>query len=126
MAFEISGKLFLKEDTVVVSDRFKKREFVVLKEENNAGSIFTDYIKFQLTQDRCNLIDDVQVQDDVKVSFNVRGTKWEKNGNTSYFNNLDAWRIEKSTVSSNSTSAGAPEFAGSTPSFSDNKEDLPF
>ena len=129
MAFELTGKLFIKEDTNVISDRFKKREFVVLKEENNGGSIFTDYIKFQLTQDKCNLIDNMQLQDDIKVSFNLRGTKWEKNGNVSYFTNLDAWRIEKvGAESANGGGTEVPAFNGAdAPAFgADDDGDLPF
>ena len=128
MAFEITGKLFLKEETNIISDRFKKREFVVLKEENNGGSIFTEYIKFQLTQDKCSLIDSAQLQDDIKVSFNIKGTKWEKNGNVSYFNNLDAWRIEKVSADSAEPSQSAPSFsaAADTSFGSDDDGDLPF
>ncbi len=129
MAFELSGKLFLKEETNVISDKFKKREFVVLKEENNGGSIFTEYIKFQLVQDKCNLLDNVQLQDEVKVSFNIKGVKWEKNGNVSYFNNLDAWRIEQlsSSAASSTTSNEVPSFNGASASFdADDNGDLPF
>ena len=129
MAFEVTGKLIVKEETNVVSDRFKKREFVILKEENNGGMVFTDYIKFQLIQDKCDLINDVQLEDNLKVSFNLRGNKWEKNGSTSYFTNLDAWRVEKV----GDQAGGAPEapsFPGqeSEPfSSSDSSgEDLPF
>jgi hypothetical protein len=95
MSFEISGKLIEKFDTVKVSDRFKKREFIIEKTESNGGMEFTDHIKFQLTQDRCNLIDAMNLNDDIKVNFNIRGNKWEKDGKVSYFTNLDAWRIEK-------------------------------
>jgi len=95
MSFEISGKLIEKYNTIQVSDRFKKREFVIEKTESNGGMEFTDSIKFQLTQDRCSLIDTVQVNDEIKVSFNIRGNKWEKDGKVNYFTNLDAWRIEK-------------------------------
>jgi hypothetical protein len=31
------------------------------------------------------------------VHFNLKGRKWEKDGNTMYFNMLDAWRIENDT-----------------------------
>ena len=31
----------------------------------------------------------------IKVKFNLRGRKWEKDGKTNYFNSLDAWFIEK-------------------------------
>jgi uncharacterized protein DUF3127 len=30
----------------------------------------------------------------LKVSFNIKGRKWEKDGKVAYFTNLEAWRIE--------------------------------
>lgn len=95
MSYEIVGKLIEKEKTVQISEKFRKREFVIEKSENNNGMVFTDSIKFQLTQDRCSLIDPVAINDEIKVTFNIRGNRWEKNGKVSYFNNLDAWKIEK-------------------------------
>ena len=117
MSFEISGKLIEKYNTIQVSDRFKKREFVIEKTESNGGMEFTDSIKFQLTQDRCSLIDTVQVNDEIKVSFNIRGNKWEKDGKVNYFTNLDAWRIEK-------TQQNAPVDDDMTPPPS--MDDIPF
>ena len=95
MSFEISGKLIAKYETSVVSDKFKKREFVLEKKENSGGFEFVDYIKFQLIQDKCAILDPYQTGAELKVSFNLRGRKWEKDGNTSYFTNLEAWKIEK-------------------------------
>ena len=95
MSFEISGKLIEKYNTVQVNDRFKKREFVIEKTESNGSMEFTDHIKFQLTQDRCNLVDNIELNDEVKVNFNIRGNKWERDGKVNYFTNLDAWKIEK-------------------------------
>ncbi|MDP4187798.1 MAG: DUF3127 domain-containing protein [Bacteroidota bacterium] len=95
MSYEIVGKLIEKEKTIQISEKFRKREFVIEKSENNNGMVFTDSIKFQLTQDRCSLIDPVAINDEIKVTFNIRGNRWEKNGKISYFNNLDAWKIEK-------------------------------
>jgi hypothetical protein len=31
----------------------------------------------------------------VKVLFNIKGSKWEKEGKTNYITNLDAWKIEQ-------------------------------
>ena len=121
MSYELEGKLFVKEDTTVISDKFRKRDAVILKETNNAGQVFTDHVKFQFTQDKCDLLDAYNVGDEVKISFNIRGNKWEKNDKTSYFNNLDAWRIEK---------VSEPSYPQTTPNpqIGDDKkvDDLPF
>ncbi|MFP4023692.1 MAG: DUF3127 domain-containing protein [Thiohalospira sp.] len=128
MSFEISGKLIEKYNTVQISDRFKKREFVIEKTESNGGMEFTDHIKFQLSQDRCNLIDSINLNEEIKVSFNIRGNKWEKDGKVSYFTNLDAWRIEKVTSQSQDNT---PDDMPPPPSLEDmpdanEPDDLPF
>ncbi len=99
MSFELAGTLIEIFDVVQVSDTFRKREFVVEKTENQGGMEFTDHIKFQLTQDRCNLLDKFKLQDEIRVSFNIRGRRWVKDNSVSYFTNLEAWRIEKTAES---------------------------
>lgn len=132
MAFDITGKLIEKFDTQQVSDKFKKREFVIEKEDNNGGMMFVDTIKFQLTQDRCNLLDPFSLHDEIKVSFNIKGNKWEKEGKVNYFTNLDAWRIENSSGASQSApsqgSAKADEFPTTEPfaAADSDTDDLPF
>lgn len=95
MAFELTGILYDKMDTQNVTDSFRKREFIIEKKEMVGSSEFVDLIKFQLTQDRCELIDGHNQGDEIKVSFNIRGRKWEKDDRVAYFTNLEAWRIEK-------------------------------
>jgi len=89
---------------------------------------FTDHIKFQLTQDRCNLIDNIEVNAEIKVNFNIRGNKWEKEGKVNYFTNLDAWRIEKAQDLSQSNfpsdNTPPPEMDSMPPE--SESDDLPF
>ena len=94
MAFEIVGKLIEKYPVAQITDTFKKREFVVEKVEQVNGKNFPNYIKFQLLQDKTSLIDNFSLQQEIKVFFNVRGSKWNKNGVDNYITNLDAWKIE--------------------------------
>lgn len=94
MSLEFKGILIEKYNAIQVSDKFRKREFVLEKNEKNGDYEFTDTVKFQLTQDRCSLIETVNVGDEITVVFNVRGNKWEKDGKVNYFNNLDVWKIK--------------------------------
>ncbi len=128
MSFEISGKLIEKFDTVVISDRFKKREFVIeIKESTPNGFEYVETIKFQLTQDKCDSLDSVNLNDDITVHFNIKGKRWEKNGQVNYFNNLDAWRIEKQSASAPApTAAPSHTAADIPPEEQDNTDDLPF
>jgi len=56
----------------------------------------TDYVKFQSTGDKCDILNRYSTGDIATVHFNIRGNRWEKDGKVSYFTNLDAWRIESS------------------------------
>ena len=95
MSLEITGVLLQKYDTVSVSHKTQKREFVIEMKEEINGNIYTNYGKFQLMQNKCQIIDRFKVGDSVKVSFNIKGAKYEKDGKVNYFSNLDAWRVEK-------------------------------
>ena len=95
MSYELTGKLLEKFNPIQRTETFKIREFVIEKSEEVNGKTITNFIKFQCVQDRTNIIDRVNVGDEIKVYFNIRGSKWEKEGRTSYFSNLDAWRIEQ-------------------------------
>ena len=95
MNLEITGKLVEKYDTHIVSERFKKREFVLELVEDVNGSPYTNYAKMQLVQNKCDILDRFQIGDTLKVNFNIKGNRYEKEGRTNYFSNLDAWRLDK-------------------------------
>lgn len=135
MSFEIKGRLAEKFETQKVSDRFQKREFVLeIKSTGSSGYEFVDFIKFQATQDKCVLLDQFNVDDIVNVSFNLRGRKWEKDGQVSYFTNLEAWRIDKIQQQTGESSHGTPAhmpdedapFPSQPPESDSGIDDLPF
>lgn len=95
MGYELTGKLIVKFDTAQRTETFKVREFVVEKTEEINGKAISNYIKFQCVQDRTNIIDRVNTGDEIKVYFNIKGTKWDKDGRIAFFTNLDAWRVEQ-------------------------------
>jgi hypothetical protein len=94
MSLELTGVLEKKNETQVVNDKFRKREFVIALNEEINGNTYTNYAKMQLVQNKCDILDKFNEGDTVKVSFNVKGNKWEKDGKINYITNLDAWRVE--------------------------------
>lgn len=126
MAFEIVGKVIDIAPVNQVSDKFKKREFVIEKKETGGTAVFIDYIKFQLLQDKCDLINDSYMNEEVKVSFNVKGNKWERDGKVNYFTNLDAWRIERVSGTSRDQAPSPRPTIEDLPPESDDLSDLPF
>lgn len=129
MSYELTGKLLIKFDTTQRTETFRTREFVVEKSEDINGKLVTNYIKFQCVQDRTGIVDRVNQGDEIKVHFNIRGSKWEKDGKVSYFNNLDAWRIEQILKPANGADADNDFFEPLdtfTSSSQDATDDLPF
>ena len=124
MNYEVTGKLILKEDIQQVTASFQKRDFVI-EVENERNPQWNDFIKVQLTQDRCDLLQNVSEGELIKVHFNLRGRKWEKDGKVSYFTNLEGWRIEKVTVENEVPAM--PEYkVEDIPPIEGSPDDLPF
>ena len=130
MSYELEGKLIEKFDMQVISDKFRKREFVIEQITTNYGREFVEQIKFQLTQDKCTEIEPFQVNDSLKVTFNIKGKRWEKNGSVSYFTNLEAWKIEGQNQLQSSDDVPFASTAeipvGNMPVEDDSMDDLPF
>lgn len=132
MSYELTGKLVAKFDTVQRKETFKTREFVVEKTDDIGGRTISNFIKFQSVQDKTAIVDRVNVGDEIKVHFNIKGTKWEKDGKTTYITNLDAWRIEQILQGGDASPKAGPDndylepldtFTATSP---DAIDDLPF
>ena len=129
MSLETKGKLYLKYDAQQVTEKFKKREFIL---ELTSG-MYSEYIKFQLTQDKCSLIDKFNQGDEINVKFNLRGRPYtSKTGETTYFTNLEAWSIDGANTQAQATQGKSNEVPmpgekdmGFTNSF-DEDDSLPF
>lgn len=88
----VTGKILEIFDTQNISNTFKKREFVLEYAENPQ---YPEYIKFEMIQDKCALLDGLNVGDTVNVFFNLKGRKWtDPKGEVKYFNSLQAWKFE--------------------------------
>jgi hypothetical protein len=92
MSFEIEGVLHKKFDTENKTDTFQAREMILEIQDGN----YPQFIKFQLVQDRCSLIDNYSEGQKIKVSFDLRGREW----NGKYFTNLNAWKVQEADTPS--------------------------
>jgi hypothetical protein len=91
---EITGKLVSKKATEQITDTFKKREFVIEYAENPE---YPELIKFELINDKCDIIKDYAKDQVLTVGFNLRGRKWTNpKGEDVYFNTLNAWKVNAS------------------------------
>jgi hypothetical protein len=119
MSFEIEGKLHKKFDKEQKSGTFQTREFVLLDESTQ----YPQYVKFQLVQDRCEIIDNIDEGSMIKVYFDLRGREWQGK----YFTNLQAWRVEAAGQGAKPKTGG--DFPSSPPPGNEDGtsyDDLPF
>lgn len=128
MSFETEGKLHKMYDQEVKGESFRVREFVIETQDQ-----YPQFVKFQLTQDRCDLLNDYNEGSMIKVSFDLRGREWQGR----YFTNLNAWRIAAAEQKEEGSPFGDVEFADPVPGAStqsgdggnkaeDFSDDLPF
>jgi single-stranded DNA-binding protein len=124
---EVTGKIKVINAEQQVSASFKKRELVVATEEQ-----YPQFISINFVQDKCDLLNNYNVGDAVKVSINLRGREWvNPQGETKYFNDIQGWRVEKLQAEEPSTPPMAPmppaeAFAPATNFNEEEHDDLPF
>jgi hypothetical protein len=86
---ESTGIIEVISDEVTRNEKYKSREFI-LKQPGE----FDQYIKFETKGLKCERLNSLHVGQEVKVTYSVKGRKWEKDGKIGYFNSLEAWKIE--------------------------------
>lgn len=103
---EVIGKIKAINATQQVSASFKKRELVVSTDEQ-----YPQHILIEFTQEKCDLLNNYQVGQNVKIGINLKGKEWvNPQGETKYFNSIQGWKIEKTDSNQQS----------------DDNDDLPF
>lgn len=123
---EVTGKVKVVGAEQQVSASFKKRELVVSTEEQ-----YPQFISITFVQDKCDLLNNCSIGENVKVSINLRGREWvNPQGETKYFNDIQGWRVEK--LQAEAPAAGmapmptAEAFAPATSFNEEEHDDLPF
>jgi len=88
---EVQGKIKVIGEVQTFGTDFTKRQLVVTTDEQYPQTISIDFVK-----DKCSLLDNYSIGQDVKVSINLGGREWvNPQGETKYFNSITGWRIEK-------------------------------
>jgi len=86
----ISGTLKLVRPTQQVTEKFSKREFVVVTLEQYPQSI-----QLELQGQNCDMIDAYAEGQEIVCDLNIRGRLWQSpQGEDKYFNTLVAWKIQ--------------------------------
>ena len=88
---EIQGRIKqIFPSQMIGQNGFEKRDLVITTIEQYPNDII-----IQFTQQRCDLLDSLQVGQNVKVYINIRGREWTSpQGEIKYFNTIEGWKIE--------------------------------
>lgn len=88
---EIQGKIKqIFPSQMIGANGFEKRDLVIVTEETYPQTII-----IQFTQQRCDLLNNLQVGQNIKVYINVKGREWTNpQGEIKYFNTIEGWKIE--------------------------------
>lgn len=92
----IKGILKVKGETVRVSEKFSKREIVVI---DNSNSAYPQPISLQLVNDKCSLVDNIAIGSEIDCSINLRGREWTSpQGEVKYFNTIECWKVSVNSI----------------------------
>jgi hypothetical protein len=114
----IKGTVKQVMDTQVISEKFSKRDLILI---DNSNEKYPQYLTIQFVQDRVSLLDGLSPGDEIDVSINLRGREYTKDGVTKYFNTTEGWRIESA-----GSGSGAPQASVGVDSNGNSNDDLPF
>lgn len=88
---QLHGSIHSIKQTQKVSDKFQKREFILVTEESTP---YPQYVTFELQQDKCDIIDAYHSGQQISVDFNIRGRLWNGPEGEKAFNTLVCWKIQ--------------------------------
>lgn len=112
-SFEAQGQIHSIGETMSFGQNgFTKREFVIKVTGEGENPDYPNYLALELLKDKCSLLDQYQIGQEVAVHFNLSGRLWSAPGKPEKcFTSLQAWRVE------NANGMGNPVNFGSNDSF---------
>ena len=89
---EIQGTIKEVFATQTISEKFKKREFVLT---TDGSTPYPNHLLIQVTQAKCDLLNSYSSGAEVTVSINLKGREYQSpTKGTQYFNSIEAWAIK--------------------------------
>ena len=82
------GTLTEKKDTQVFDSGFQKREVIICDDDPK----YPNEVPFELVKDKVDMVDKIPLNSKVEVSYNIRGSYWEKGDR--HFVSLNIWKID--------------------------------
>lgn len=89
MSGKVSGKVHFIDETKEFGQRGFRKRLVVLEQENGR---FTNFIPVEFVRESCDTVDDLKVGEEVEITYQLAGRKWQRDPNSEvkYFLNAEA------------------------------------
>jgi len=131
-AIKLTAPIHKIGETQQITDKFKKRD-VILYVENTNKPEYSDYIKLEAMQDKCETLDSLKPGDVIEATFFLSGRKVDKDGKELYFTSL---KLHNFSIQTQEQGASAPPPQQEQPTAqppqsedqpaSEEEDDLPF
>ena len=123
----IRGIVHVIEETKTYGQKGFRKRLVVLEQDNGR---FPNHIPVEFIRDSCDTVDDMNVGDEVEISYRLSGRKWQKDPSSEvkYFLSAEANSFKVIKSKGEGGSSDGPAVADANDAFSESYDetDVPF
>lgn len=123
---KVRGIVHVIEETKTFGKGFRKR-LVVLEQDNGR---FTNYIPIDFIRDSCDSVDGMSVGNEVEITYQLGGRKWQRDpqSETKYFLSAEAISFKVLEGGGSGAAGGGDSTAAANDKFADSydENDIPF
>jgi hypothetical protein len=122
---KVRGTVHVIEETKTYGQSGFRKRLVVLEQDKGR---FVNYVPVEFVQDNCDTVDDLNVGDEVEITYRLNGRKWQRDpqSEVKYFLNAEALNFQVLQAKGGSDDEDGPpmqDFDGAPP---DTDEEVPF
>lgn len=115
----VTGTVHVIEETKTYGQKGFRKRLVILEQDNGR---FTNYIPVEFIQDSCESVDELNIGDEVEITYRLNGRKWQRDPDSEVKYFLSAEAVSFNLISAGSADTG--EASGAESFVSD--EEPPF
>jgi hypothetical protein len=121
----VRGIVHVIEETKTFGQKGFRKRTVVLEKDNGR---FTNYVPVDFLRDACDTVDEMKVGDEVEISYQLSGRKWQRDAQSEvkYFLSAEAFSFK--VVSGGGGAAAAADSGSANDAFAESYDegDIPF
>lgn len=88
---EVIGKVYFKSEVELIGANQMKKQILVVETDGQ----YPQKLPIEFIKEKCDLLNNLQLGNQVKVSINVRGNEYQdRNGVTRFGLSFSGWKIE--------------------------------